>query len=370
MSCQVGTQRDVSLQYIDNHVPSNYLSNINHHYGLLIFQTGDAMKSVLMFILFNGILLSVIQAQQYKSDSPFAHTYSIVAFDPVTGDMGVAVQSHWFSVGTVVTWGEAGVGVIATQSFVNVSFGPRGLELLRNGKTPQEIVNELLESDEGREFRQLAVLDAKGNVASFTGAKCIQPAGNIVGDGFSVQANLMSNNKIWPTMAEAFTNSKGPLAERMLRTLEAAENAGGDIRGKQSAALLVVRGKSTGKVRQDKLVDLRVDDSEEPLVELSRLLKVHRAYDHMNNGDLAVEKNEMEKAMLEYSAAMEMFPDNLEMKYWTAVALANNGKLDEALPMLKDIFAKDKNWKELTPRLIPNGLLNVNEQQLAEIMKP
>jgi len=227
----------------------------------------------------------------------------------------------------------------------------------------------LIQSDEGREFRQLAVLDANGKAASFTGKNCIQPAGNIVGDGFSVQANLMSNDKVWPAMAEAFKNSTGPLAERMLIALEAAENAGGDIRGRQSAALLVVRGKSTGKIWEDKLVDLRVDDSSEPLNELSRLLKVHRAYEHMNNGDLAVEKNDMEKAMLEYSAAMKMFPENLEMKYWTAITLANNGKFDRALPMLKDIFANDKNWRELTPRLIPNGLLNVTEQQLADIMK-
>jgi uncharacterized Ntn-hydrolase superfamily protein len=283
--------------------------------------------------------------------------------------MGVAVQSHWFSVGTVVSWGEGGVGVIATQSFVNVSYGPRGLELLKKGKTPQEVVDELISSDEGREFRQLAVLDAKGNAASFTGKKCIQPAGNIVGDGFSVQANLMANDKVWPAMAEAFKKSKGPLAERMLIALETAENAGGDIRGKQSAALLVVRGKSTGKIWEDKLVDLRVDDSPEPLKELRRILKVHRAYDHMNNGDLAVEKNDMEKAMIEYSAAMQMFPENLEMKYWTAITLANNGKFDEALPMLKEIFVKDRNWKELTPRLVPSGLLTVSEEQLKEIMK-
>lgn len=327
------------------------------------------MKLTTIFVLTIICLLSVSNAQQYKSDSPFAHTYSIVAYDPVTGDMGVAVQSHWFSVGTVVSWGDGGVGVIATQSFVNVSFGPRGLELLRKGKSPQEVVDELISTDEGRDFRQLAVLDAKGNAASFTGKKCIQPAGNIVGDGFSVQANLMANDKVWPEMAEAFKNSKGPLAERMLIALEAAENAGGDIRGRQSVALLVVRGKSNGKVWEDKLVDLRVDDSPEPLIELGRLLKVHRAYEHMNNGDLAVEKNDMEKAMLEYSAAMKIFPDNLEMKYWTAITLANNGRLDEALPMLKDIFAKDKNWKELTPRLIPSGLLNVTEEQLKKIMR-
>jgi uncharacterized Ntn-hydrolase superfamily protein len=322
-------------------------------------------KILLMIILFT---LPVF-AQTYLRNEPFAHTYSIVAFDPQTGDMGVAVQSHWFSVGTIVSWGEAGVGVIATQSFVNASFGPRGLALLKQGKSPQEVVDELIKSDEGRDFRQLAVLDSKGRAASFTGAKCIQPAGNIVGENFSVQANLMLNEKVWPAMAESFKNSKGPLAERMLAALEAAEKSGGDIRGKQSAALLVVRGKSTGNIWEDRLVDLRVDDHSEPLVELRRLLTVHRAYEHMNNGDLAVEKNDMDKAMAEYSSAMKMFPENLEMKYWTAVALANKGNISEALPMFKEIFSKNNNWKILTPRLLPSGLLTVDEKTLNEIMK-
>jgi len=324
------------------------------------------MKKLFLFIL---IFSSLIHAQTFLRSEPFAHTYSIVAYDPETGDMGVAVQSHWFSVGTIVSWGEAGVGVIATQSFVNASFGPRGLELLKQGKSPQEVVDELIKSDDGRDFRQLAVLDSKGRAASYTGSKCIQPAGNIVGEHFSVQANLMLNDKVWPAMAESFKNSKGPLAERMLEALEAAEKAGGDIRGKQSAALLVVRGKPTGNLWEDRLVDLRVDDHAEPLVELRRLLMVHRAYEHMNNGDLAVEKNDMDKAMAEYSAAMKMFPDNLEMKYWTAVALANKGNISAALPMFKEIFSKDKNWKTLTPRLIPNGLLTVDEKTLSEIMK-
>lgn len=324
------------------------------------------MKKLFLFIL---IFSSLIHAQTFLRSEPFAYTYSIVAYDPETGDMGVAVQSHWFSVGTIVSWGEAGVGVIATQSFVNASFGPRGLELLKQGKSPQEVVDELIKSDDGRDFRQLAVLDSKGRAASYTGSKCIQPAGNIVGEHFSVQANLMLNDKVWPAMAESFKNSKGPLAERMLEALEAAEKAGGDIRGKQSAALLVVRGKPTGNLWQDRLVDLRVDDHAEPLVELRRLLMVHRAYEHMNNGDLAVEKNDMDKAMAEYSAAMKMFPDNLEMKYWTAVALANKGNISAALPMFKEIFSKDKNWKTLTPRLIPSGLLTVDEKTLSEIMK-
>ena len=314
------------------------------------------------------ILLPNLSAQTFYSDNPLAHTFSIVAYDPTTGDIGVAVQSHWFSVGTSVTWGEAGVGVIATQSFVNVSFGVRGLELLKQGLSPQEVVDKLISEDEGRDFRQLAVLDAKGRVAAYTGKSCIQPAGHIVGKGYSVQANLMSNDKIWPAMSEVFVRSKGPLAERMMTALEAAQKAGGDIRGKQSAAMLVFRGKSTGKVWEDKLVDLRVDDSPEPLKELRRLLTVHRAYEHMNSGDLAVEKNNMKKAMDEYSAAMKMFPDNLEMKYWTAVTLANNGQMDKALPMFKEVFAKDSNWKDLTPRLLPNGLLKVNGDELKQIL--
>lgn len=327
---------------------------------------------IIFFILQFAILnsqFSIVHGQIYKRDSPFAHTYSIVAFDEQTGDMGVAVQSHWFSVGTMVTWGEAGVGVVATQSFVNPAFGPSGLDMLRKGKTPAETVAELLLSDEGREFRQLAVLDSKGNSASFTGKDCIQPAGNIVGKYFSTQANLMSNDKIWPAMAEAFQKSKGPLAERMLAALEAAEKAGGDVRGKQSAALLVVRAKSTGKVWEDRLVDLRVEDSSAPLPELRRLLKVHRAYEHMNKGDLAVEKNDMDSAMKEYSSAMKMFPDNLEMKFWTAVALANKGIMKEAVPMFKEIFKKDKNWKDLTPRLLPNGLLKVTPEQLSKLLE-
>ena len=185
--------------------------------------------------------------------------------------------------------------------------------------TAQQTLDTLIAADTGRDYRQLAIVDAKGNVAAYTGKKCIPEAGDIVGDNFSVQANLMSNNKIWPAMDKAFRKSKGPLAERMITALEAAQNAGGDIRGKQSAAILVVKGKSTGKVWKDRLIDLRVEDSPKPIVELKRLLKVHRAYDHMNSGDAAIGKNDMELAMKEYSTAEEMFPDNLEMKFWHAV---------------------------------------------------
>ena len=306
--------------------------------------------------------------QTFDKSSPLVSTYSIVARDSVTGEMGVAVQSHWFNVGAIVGWGEAGVGVIATQSFVNPSFGIKGLDLLKAGKSPKEVVDELIAGDEGRDFRQLAVLDAKGRTASYTGAKCIDGAGNIAGNNYSVQANLMMNDKVWSAMEKAFLETKAPLAERMIASLEAAQNVGGDIRGMQSASIMVFSGASTGKPWADKLIDLRVEDNPNPVAELKRLLSVQRAYEHMNAGDLAVEKNDMELALKEYNAAMEMFPDNLEMKYWTAVTLANNNRLAEALPLFNIVFATDKNWKELTPRLPKSGLLTVSEDDLKKIM--
>jgi uncharacterized Ntn-hydrolase superfamily protein len=321
-----------------------------------------------IFLVLSSVTAGYSQASFFKSESPLAHTFSIVARDPSTGEMGVAVQSHWFSVGSVVSWAEAGVGAIATQSLVNVSFGPKGLELLKSGMTAKQVLDNLIASDTGRDYRQLAIVDAKGNVAAYTGEKCIPDAGHITGDNFSVQANLMANDKIWPAMDKAFRESEGPLAERMIEALSAAQEAGGDIRGRQSAAILVVRGKSTGKVWEDRLIDLRVEDDPDPIVELQRLLKVHRAYEHMNNGDLAIEKNDMELAMKEYSTAEEMFPENLEMKYWHAVTLASIGKVDESLPLFKEIFLKDNNWRTLTPRLVPIGLLTVSEEDLNKIL--
>jgi len=324
-----------------------------------------------IFILLFGSIILLCYAESYAQNvfsTPLASTYSIVAHDPETGELGVAVQSHWFSVGSLVSWAEAGVGAIGTQSFVNVSFGPRGLELLKQGKTAQEALKILIDSDEGRDVRQLAIIDAKGNVAAYTGKKCIPDAGHIIGDNFSVQANLMLNDKVWSSMEKAFKKSKGHLAERMVAALEAAQEVGGDIRGKQSAAVLVVRGKSTGKIWEDRLIDLRVEDHPEPVREIKRLLKVFRAYEYMNQGDLAIEKNDIQGALQAYGAAERMFPDNLEMKYWHAVSLANVGMVDDALPIFKEIFDKDKNWRLLTERLPAVGLLNVNEKDFNKIL--
>jgi uncharacterized Ntn-hydrolase superfamily protein len=327
------------------------------------------MKHFSIFLTVTLIFVSDINfSQKFYSENPLVATYSIVARDPETGEMGVAVQSHWFSVGSIVSWGEAGVGVVATQSFVNPAFGPDGLELLKSGMTASEVVDKLIAEDEGRDFRQLAIIDVNGNVKSYTGKNCIPGAGNIIGENYSVQANLMLNEKVPGAMKKAFEESKGNLADRMMAALFAAEEVGGDIRGKQSAAILVVKGKSTGKVWEDRLIDLRVEDHPQPLEELSRLLKVHKAYGHMNAGDLAVEHGDMELAMKEYKAAEDMFPENEEMKYWHAVTLATNGDVEGSLPLFKDVFEKNENWKILTPRLVPVGLLNINEEELQKIL--
>jgi len=307
--------------------------------------------------------------QVYSKKEPFAHTFSIVARDTVTGEMGVAVQSHWFSVGSLVTWGKAGVGVVATQSFVNPSFGPRGLSLLENGLTPKLAVETLLELDEGSAVRQLAILDVHGNVAAYTGEHCIEAAGHIIGDNFSVQANLMDKNTVWPAMAKAFENAKGSLAERMLVAMEAAQKEGGDIRGKQSAAILVVKAKSTGNSWEDKVVDLRVEDNDNPLAEMRRLLDIHTAYEFMNMGDLAVEMGDNVLAKELYMNAQKLNPNNLEMQYWYAVTLANNGELIAAKAIFREIFKRNPKWKELTPRLVKPKLLTISNEQLQEILK-
>ncbi|HEU4710640.1 MAG TPA: DUF1028 domain-containing protein [Pyrinomonadaceae bacterium] len=315
---------------------------------------------VLILILFLVLNTVAVPQAQTKNDSvPLrpVHTFSIVARDPQTGELGVAVQSHWFSVGPIVPWAEAGVGAVATQSFVDPSYGKNGLDLMRGGKSAPDTLKELLAKDEARDVRQVAMIDAQGRVDAWTGKNDIQAAGHVVGPNFSVQANLMLNDKVWPAMAIAFETTKGDLAERMLAALDAAQAAGGDIRGRQSAALIVVTGKPTGQAWKDRTFDLRVDDSPEPLRELRRLVKLQRAYNHMNAGDLAVEKKDNEGALREYSAAEKLVPDNAEMIYWHAVALVNMGRVDESLPMFRKVFAMDRNWLTLTPRLPKSGLL-------------
>ena len=316
------------------------------------------MKSLnFIFIL---LLSQVVTSQVYKSSEPLAHTYSIVARDSVTGNIGVAVQSHWFSVGSVVTYGKAGVGVVATQSFVNPSYGPKGLALMEQGLSPQQALDVLLANDTGEMFRQVAFLNTKGEVSTHTGSSCIEAAGHRQGKNFSVQANMMLNNTVWDAMANAFEKTKGDLSDRMIAALKAAQSEKGDIRGSQSAAILIVKDKATENSWEDIVMDLRVEDHANPVAELERLVKVQKAYDFMNKGDLAMEAGDSKMAESLYLNAQNLFPDNLEMKYWYAITLANNGEMEEAKIILKEVFLKNNNWKELTPRLVKPGLLVIS----------
>jgi len=300
---------------------------------------------------------------------PFAHTYSIVARDERTGEIGAGVQSHWFSVGTVVPWSLAGVGAVVTQSFTNPAFGPQGLKFLSEGKAPKKIVEELVSKDEGRDFRQLAVIDLQGRSFAHTGKKCVAEAGHISGKNFSVQANMMLRDTVWPAMAEAFESSEGPLADRIMASLNAAEAEGGDARGRQSAAMVVVKAKGTGEVWKDRLIDLRVDDHRDPLKELERLLKVHRAYESMDNGDVALEKGEMSDALKHYSNAEKLFPRNEEMIFWHAVGLANNMRFEDAVPLFTKAFKRNPKWRVMVPRLMVNGTLRISDGQLQVLLK-
>jgi len=284
------------------------------------------------------------------------HTYSIVARDPRTGDLGVAVQSHWFSVGSLVPWAEPGVGAVATQSFVEASYGPRGLERMRAGVAAADALAELVAADSGRDVRQVAFVDAGGRAAAHTGKRCIDHASHHVGDGYSVQANMMATDGVVAAMSRAYEATSGDLAVRMLAALEAAQAAGGDIRGCQSAALVVVGGARSQRP-WDKIIDVRVDDSPDPLGELARLVTLARAYQHMNQGDAAVEKGDMQSALVHYGTAAELSGGHAEMLYWQAVALAAHGDVDDSIPIFRRVFAADPRWIELTRRLHKPGIL-------------
>jgi uncharacterized Ntn-hydrolase superfamily protein len=280
-----------------------------------------------------------------------AHTFSIVAYDSATGQFGAAVQSHYFKVADVI-WLEPGVGAVATQSLVDFAYGPLGLDMMRNGKSATDALKGMLASDSLNRVRQVSMIDRNGVVATHTGSKCIAYAGHHIGKNYSCQANLMKDSTVWGAMAKAFENTSGDLADRMMAALEAAQAEGGDIRGKQSAAMVVVSGKPTGRPWIDRQIDIRVDDSPEPLVELRRLLNISRAYDHMNKGDEAIAVKNWDKANDEYSQASKLASGNLEIMFWYAVTLVTAGEVDRSLPLFKEIFKADANWRILVPRLV------------------
>jgi uncharacterized Ntn-hydrolase superfamily protein len=282
-------------------------------------------------------------------------TYSIVARDNETGELGVAVQSHYFQVGPVVPWVLAGVGAVATQSHLNVSFGPLGLELLRSGYAARDALNALLAGDDKPDFRQVAIVDAAGNVAAHTGARCVPAAGHVAGDGFSCQANLMEKDTVWGAMREAYTSTRAPLAERMLAALDAAEAEGGDIRGRQSAAMVVARGNPSGRSWEDRTIDIRVEDAREPLVELRRLLRIKRAYASDDAAERLEVAGDVQAAVKLRVEAAEQAPDLVELSFWAGLDMAKLGDVEGGCRLIARAVAEEPRWVEALGRLVVSG---------------
>jgi uncharacterized Ntn-hydrolase superfamily protein len=291
-----------------------------------------------------------------------------VARDPDTGQLGVGVQSHYFSVGPIVPWAEPGVGAVATQSLVEVSYGPKGLGLMRDGKSAPEALKQLLAEDDAREVRQVAIIDAAGRVAAHTGSRCIAEAGHITGGGFSVQANLMLNNGVPEAMAAAYRGATGDLADRILAALKAAEDVGGDLRGRQSAAVLIVEGRRTDRPWTARLFDLRVEDHPQPLDELTRLIRLQRAYRHVDRGDTYMSQDKKNLARVEYETAARLAPEVTELVFWQAVSLFDAKEYDEALPLFRRCFEDDPNWAVLVPRLVDCGLMPSDTENLKRVL--
>src|SRR6188472_775582 len=277
-------------------------------------------------------------------------TYSIVAGDRRTGELGVAVQSHWFAVGAIVPWVRAGVGAVATQSIAEPAYGPQALDALAAGARAPAALDGLLADDAQARFRQVGVVDAHGDVAVHTGAGCVAHAGDERGAGFTAQANMMASAAVWPAMARAFEAAVGPLARRLLAALHAAQAEGGDIRGRQSAALLVAPAEGEPWRRT---VDLRVDDDPEPLAELDRLLDLADAYDLATQGDELVGQGRHDEAGERYARAAQLAPGNHELLFWAGLAAAQAGDLPTALERVRRAIALESGWRELLDRLEP-----------------
>jgi uncharacterized Ntn-hydrolase superfamily protein len=278
-------------------------------------------------------------------------TYSIVARDPQTGEVGVAVQSHWFSVGSVVPWARAGVGAVATQSIGEPSYGPGALDLMAAGAAAGEALERLLGADPRSRFRQVAVVDASGRVAVHTGESCIAFAGDRTGDGYGAQANMMAGPEVWPAMARAFEGSEGPLARRMLVALRAAEAAGGDARGRQSAAIVVAPAEGEPWRLS---VELRVEDHPEPLDEMERLLDLSDAYRLASEGDDLVGQGRHGEAAERYTRAGALAPGNHELLFWSGLSAAQGGDLETAVARVREAIALQPGWGKLLDRLRPD----------------
>lgn len=297
-------------------------------------------------------------------------TYSIVALDRATGELGVAVQTRWFNVGNGVPWVEPGVGAVATQSFTEVAHGPNGLALLRTGKSPTEALAELLAGDDDRELRQVGIVDAAGRAAAHTGARCVREAGHLTGDGVSVQANMMERRTVPQAMLDAWLTTGGDLAERLLAALVAAEREGGDVRGRQSAALVVAPAASDDRRPPPwkRRFDLRVEDARAPLDELARLLRLARAYEASEAADEAAERGDAQQAFARSEAAHRLAPEDDQLTLWYAVALVLAGRPDEARAKFAEAAARERRASEHLRRFADAGQLPEADRVLEELL--
>ncbi|MFZ0966175.1 MAG: DUF1028 domain-containing protein, partial [Candidatus Bathyarchaeia archaeon] len=259
-----------------------------------------------------------------------ASTFSIVAFDPKTRNLGVAVQSRYFSVGTAVPWAQAQVGAVATQSFVNISYGPRGLKLLKKGLTVNEVIEKLTSKDKSRDYRQLGIIDRKGNPAAYTGAKCLHWAGSKTGKNYTAQGNILANEQVVQNMGKKFETTKSDLADRLVAALEGGQEAGGDARGRQSAALLVVGERKSKAGYGDHLIDLRVEDHPEPIAELKRLLRLHRVYSLIDEAEEIFTQGNHKKAIATIKKAIELNPNSDDAYVDLGMTYTKMGKTQEA----------------------------------------
>ncbi len=284
------------------------------------------------------------------SDRGRQGTYSIVARDAASGELGVAVQSHWFSVGPIVPWARAGVGAVATQANAEISYGPRGLDLLASGLDASTALARLLAQDAGAAGRQVAIVDAGGAVAAHTGASCMPFAGDCQGDGVSCQANIMASDRVWPAMLDTYSSTQGALSVRLLAALDAAEEQGGDVRGRQSAAIVVVPAAGDA---WETVMSLRVEDHPDPLPELRRLVALDAAYGIAGRADELVNQSRHGEAARLYQEASALAPDSAELRFWAGLGAAQAGDLNRGVRDVQAAIAAHAGWRDLLERLSP-----------------
>jgi uncharacterized Ntn-hydrolase superfamily protein len=283
-------------------------------------------------------------------------TYSIVARDPASGALGVAVQSCYFTVGPVVCWARAGVGAVATQALAEPAYGPTCLGLLADGASAAEALGDAWERDPGHDVRQVAVVDAAGGGAARTGALCIDYAGDQGGEGYRVQANMMASDRVWPAMAEAFESAPGPLTDRLLAALDAAEAAGGDARGRMSAAMLVVDGERRDDPWAGVLVDVRVDHHPEPLGELRRLVRNAGAFRACDRGEHALFSGDPAGALAAADEGLAVLPEEGNLHLLRAGALLMSGRVDEGIAEARALVATQPSWAVVLRSVASTGL--------------